>query len=59
MDLNSQYFRHQRALMRAAASGCSSERQTLLGHAAGIARSIASHQHQLGASASTGWSLMA
>ena len=59
MDLNSQYFRHQRALMRAAASDCAGQRRTLLGHAAGIARSIAGHQNVLGASASTGWSLLA
>lgn len=59
MDLNSQYFRHQRMLMRAAATGCAGQRLTLLGAAAAIAGTIAGHQHDLGASAATGWSLAA
>jgi len=59
MDLNSQYFRHQRTLMRAAATGCANLRDTLLGEAAAIARAIAGHQHGLGASAAKGWGLVA
>lgn len=59
MDLNSQYFSHQRALMRAAAAHCSSVRRNLLGQAATIAGTIASHQRGLGASAAKGWSLVA
>ncbi|MFZ5743052.1 MAG: hypothetical protein ACOY7T_01045 [Pseudomonadota bacterium] len=59
MDLNSQYFRHQRTLMRAAASDCAGQRGTLISEAAAIARSIAGHQTGLGAAASTGWSLIA
>lgn len=59
MDLNSQYFRHQRTLMRAAAAANAGQRRTLLGEAAGIARIIAGHQHRLGAAASTSWSLLA
>ena len=59
MDLNSQYFRHQRTLMQAAAAACAGQRRTLLGEAAGIARTIAGHQDRLGAPASTGWSLLA
>lgn len=59
MDLNSQYFRHQRTVMRAAAAACSGQQRTLLGEAAGIARTIAGHQHRLGAPASAGWSRLA
>ena len=59
MDLNSQYFRHQRTLMRAAATSCAGQRRNLLGEAAVIAGTIAGHQRGLGASASTGWRLVA
>ena len=59
MDLNSQYFRHQRTMMRAAATGCAGPRRNLLGAAAEIAGSIAGHQHGLGAAAAAGWRLVA
>ncbi|MEY4238685.1 MAG: hypothetical protein RL339_1286 [Pseudomonadota bacterium] len=59
MDLNSQYSRHQRALMRAAATACAGQRSNLLGEAAVIAGTIAGHQHGLGASAANGWRLVA
>lgn len=58
MDLNSQYFRHQRAVMQAAAAACAGQRHTLLGEAATIARTIAGHQNRLGAPAFAGWSLL-
>ena len=59
MDPNSQYHRHQRALMRAAATDCTDQRRNLLGKAADIAGTIASYQQQLGAAAAAGWSLSA
>ncbi len=59
MDLNSQYSRHQHALMRATAATCAGQRRTLLSEAARIAGSIANYQHRLGAAAAAGWGLAA
>lgn len=59
MDLNSQYSRHQHALILAAASDRPDERETFLGKAGLIARGIAAYQEGLDAPAALGWRLSA
>ncbi|MFM2301776.1 MAG: hypothetical protein RLZZ84_1512 [Pseudomonadota bacterium] len=55
MDLNLLYFRHQRLLMRAAATRRCADRNVHLDGAAALARDIAGYQRRAGAGAAAGW----
>ena len=56
MDLNHQYARHQRALMRADQAANDDDRLAKLVKASHIAGRISEFQHGLGAAAACAWS---
>jgi hypothetical protein len=59
MDLNKHYARHQRLLMRASHASTAACKDAINGAAALLARRIAVHQQNLGASAAPGWDSIA
>lgn len=59
MDLNEQYARHQRLLIRASRTSTALCKDAINGAAAVLAGRIAVHQRHLGAAAAPGWDSLA